>query len=163
MIQSFILTVLVILCLLLIVSLFMRPLGDKAKNPCRFKILPPKYTINGNKKYACFYIVVEKNHRYFINFPLLFKFYSDQKFRAKVKAFYTIAKENRQIILDKNIEFISQTKEYIIYITDIIVGKILIEVEIEIEEGSPIIGFEIMNNSTCEMMKEQKIEIRFPE
>ena len=163
MIQNLILAVLVILCLLLIVSLFIRPLEDKAKNPCRFKILPPKYTISGNKKYACFHIVVEKNHRYFINFPLLFKFYSDRKFRARVKAFYSITKENRQIILDKEIEFISQTKEYIVYITDIIMGRLLIEVELEVEEGSPIIGFEIMDNSTCTMMKEQKIEIRFPD
>ena len=44
---------------------------------------------NGNKKHASFNIIVERRHRYFINFPLLFKFYSDSEFRTKVKIYYS--------------------------------------------------------------------------
>jgi hypothetical protein len=167
MIQNLLLGALVFLCILLIVSLIRKPFDQRVKNPCRFKILSPKFTIKGNKKHVSFNIIVEKHHRYFINFPLLFKFYSDSKFRSEVKAYYTISEDNKDLkknlILDKKIEFIDKTKEYIIYITDIIMGKIMIEVELIIEEGNPVIGFEIMENSTCTLMKEHKIEIKFPE
>lgn len=167
MIQSLLLGTLVLLCVLLIISIIRKPFDERVKNPCRFKILPPKYTIEGKRKRACFNIIVEKRHRYFINFPLLFKFYSDSKFKTDVKVYYTIPVEKeelkRNLILDKQIEFITKTKEYIVYITDIIMGKILIEVELEVINGSPIIGFEIMENSTCTLMKEHRIEIKFPE
>ena len=163
MIQSLLLIALVIFCILLGIFLVRKPLDSKVKNSCRFKILPPKYTIKGNKKYAYFSIVVEKRHRFFINFPLLFKFYSNSKFRAMVKVFYSIPGEDKQMILDREIEFISKTKEHIVYISDVIMGKIFIEVELEVEEGSPIVGFEIMENKTCILMKEHKLELRFPE
>ena len=163
MIQSFLLGALVFLCVLLIISLIRKPFDDQVKNICRFKILPPKYTADGNKKQACFSILVEKSHRYFINFPLLFKFYSDSEFKSRVKAYYSTPEESRQLLLNKEVNFVSSTKEFIVYITDVIMGKIIIEVELEIDSGSPIIGFEIMQNSTCTLMKEQKLELRFPE
>jgi len=163
MIQNLVLVTLVFLCILFVISLIRKPFVDRVKNPCRFKILPPKYKINGNKKYACFSIIVEKRHRYFINFPLLFKFYSDSKFRTMVKVFYSIPGEDRQMILDKEIEFISKTKEHIVYISDVIMGKILIDIELEIDSGSPIIGFEIMQNNTCTLMREHKLELKFPQ
>lgn len=163
MVQSLLLAALVSLCVLLIISLIRTPFDQRVKNPCRFKILPPKYKIDGNKKHVCFNIIVEKRHRYFINFPLHFRFYSNTKFRSIVKVFYSTPGEEKQILLDKEIEFISKIKEYTVYITDVIMGKILIEVELEVENVNPIIEFEIMENSTCTLMKEHKLEIKFPE
>ena len=163
MIQSLLLGALVTLCVLLIISLIRKPFDDRVKNPCKFKILPPKYTVEGTKKHVSFNIVVEKRHKYFINFPLLFRFYSDNKFKTDVRVFYSTPGDKKQIILDKQIEFLTKTREYIVYITDVIMGKIVMEVELEIDHGSPIIAFEIMENSTCKLMKEHKIEIRFPE
>jgi hypothetical protein len=162
MIQSLLLGSLVLLCVLLIISLIRKPFNERVKNPCRFKITPPKYRIEEEKKYASFSIIVEKRHRYFINFPLLFKFYSDSKFRTIVRIYYSASGEKRQMLLDKEIEFFTKSKEYIVYITDVIMGKILIEIELEVDKGSPIIGFEIMQNSTCTLMKEQKLELKFP-
>ena len=168
MIQNLLLSVLIFLCILLIISLIRKPFDRRVKNPCRFKILPPEFSIKDNKKCASFKIIVEKHHKYFINFPLLFKFYSDSEFKTDVKIYYTIPNENdkdskRNIILDKEIEFISKTKEYIVYITDIIMGEIFIEIELDIKNGNPIINFKIMENSTCTLMKEYKIKIKFPE
>lgn len=163
MIQSFLLGTLVLLCVLLIISLVRKPFDERVKNPCRFKILPPKFIVEGDKKFASFNIIVEKRHKYFINFPLLFKFFSASKFKTDCRIYYTTPGEDRQLILDKQIEFISKTKEYTIYITDVIMGKILIDIELEIDKGSPIIEFEILENSTCTLMKEHKLEIVFPE
>jgi hypothetical protein len=163
MIQNLILGALVLLCVLLIISIIRKPFDNRVKNPCRFKILPPKYTIDGLKKHACFNIIVEKKHKYFINFPLLFKFYSDSKFKSDVRIYYSTPGDKRQLILDKQIEYISKTKEYTVYITDVIMGKILIEVELDVDNGNPLIGFEIMQNSTCKLTKEHKMDIVFPE
>jgi len=163
MIQSLLLAALITLCVLLIISLIRKPFDHRVKNPCRFKILPPKYRVEGNRKYASFNIIVEKKHRYFINFPLLFRFFSDSKFRTYVKIFYSTPDEERQLLLDKEIEFIAQTKEYTVYLTDIIMGKISIDVELEISNGSPHMEFEIMENSTCTLMKEHKLSLNFPE
>ena len=134
MIQSLLLGALVTLCVLLVISLIRTPFDHRVKNPCKFKILPPKYRTEGEKKFASFHIIVEKTHRYFINFPLLFRFFSDSKFKTLVKIFYSTPEEERQLLLDKEIEFISQTKEYTVYLTDVIVGKILIDIELEISK-----------------------------
>jgi len=163
MIQSLILGALITLCVLLIISLIRKPFDHRVKNPCRFKILPPSYSVDGDKKKASFNIIVEKKHRYFINFPLLFRFYSDDRFRTLVKIHYSTPGENKHLLLDKEIEFISKNKEYTVYITDVIMGRILIEVDLVVDNGSPIIEFEILENSTCTLMKEHKLEINFPE
>lgn len=164
MVQNFLLVVMVLLCVLLIISIFRKPLEDRSLNPCKFKILSPKYYISGNKKRVCFNIIVEKKHRYFINFPLSFKFYSEKDFKTQVKVNYTTpGEEYPQMILDKIIDFDIKVQEYVVYITDVIMGKITIEVELEIEHGKPIIGFEILENSTCQLTKEHKIELKFPE
>jgi len=67
------------------------------------------------------------------------------------------------MILDKQIEYTSKTREFITYITDVILGKLSIDIELEVMEGNPTILFEIMENSTCNLMKEHKLEIKFPE
>lgn len=163
MIQGLLLGVLILLCVLLIISIIRKPFEERIKNPCKFKISPPKFKIEDNKKYASFNIIVEKRHKYFINFPLLFKFYSDSKFKMDCRIYYTTPGEDRQLVLDQQIEFISKTKEHTVYITDVIMGKILIEIELEVDRGLPIIEFEILENSTCTLMKEHKLEIVFPE
>jgi len=163
MIQSFILGALIILCVLLLISIIRKPFESRVQNPCRFKILAPKYTITDNKKHACFSIIVEKQHKYFINFPLLFRFYSDSKFKTDVKIFYSTPGEKRQMVLDNQVEYLSKTKEFTVYVTEVIVGRLLIEVELEVDHGIPIIGFEIMQNSTCRLTKEHRIELKFPE
>ncbi len=162
MIQSLLLAVLVILCILLLVSIFRKPFDYIPINPCRFKILEPQYTVDGNKKKASFMILVEKKHRYFINFPLSFKFYSDSEFKSMVRIFYSVPNYPRQKLLEKYIEYISKIKEHIVYITDVVVGKVIIDIEIEIESGNPIIEFQILENSTCDLTKDRKLEIKFP-
>jgi len=162
MIQSFILIALVILCILLLVSIFKKPFDYTPRNPCRFKILQPQYSIDGNKKKVSFMILVEKKHRYFINFPLLFKFYSDQEFKSMVRIFYSVPNYPRQKLLEKYIEYFSKVKEYIVYLTDVVVEKVIIDIEIEIETGTPTIEFQILENSTCDLTKEHKLIIRFP-
>jgi hypothetical protein len=107
-------------------------------------------------------ILVEKKHRYFINFPLLFKFYSDQEFKSMVRIFYAVPNYPKQKLLEKYIEYISKVKEHIVYLTDVVVGRVLIDIEIEIEEGDPTIEFQILENSTCDLTKEHKLIIKFP-
>lgn len=161
MIQNLLLILLSLLCVLLTISLVRKPFESK-RNPCKFKILSPKYFISEDNKGASFDVIVEKVHRYFINFPLSFKFYSDQKFETKVKITYSTPGEDPQLLLDKTIEFTTKTKEHVVYITDVILGKLTIEVLLNIMYGEPIIGFEILANNICDMTKEQKLELRFP-
>jgi hypothetical protein len=162
MIQNLLLGTLVSLCILLIISLIKKPFDSKGNNPCGFKLLPPRFIINESKKIAIFNIIVEKRHKYFINFPLLFRFSGDQDFRADVKIFYSTPGEEPNMVLDKQIEYKEITKEYIIYITDVILGKITIELQMDMDYGDPIVSFEVMENSTCSLYKEHKLEIIFP-
>jgi len=161
MIQDLLLIIMVILCVILIISIIRKPFDYNYKNICKFKILPPNYIVIGNKKIASFNILVEKKHRYFINFPLLFKFYSKERFKSLVRIKY-ITDEEEQTLFEKNIEFSSSTYEHTVYITDIILGKITIEIILELEYGNPIVQFEIMNNNTCDITKEYKLELNFP-
>lgn len=163
MIQSLILIALVILCILLLISIFRKPFDYVPRNPCRFKILEPQFINDGNKKKASFAILVEKKHRYFINFPLSFKFYSESEFKSMVRIFYSVPNYPRQKLLEKYIEYISKVKEHIVYLTDVVVGKVVIDIEIEIETGTPTIEFQILENSTCDLTKEHKLTIKFPE
>jgi hypothetical protein len=152
----------ILLCVLLVISIFRKPF-DSLRNPCKFKIQPPKYSSEGKTKKATFNINVEKRHRYFINFPLLFKFYAHEKFKTHVKVTYTTpGEEEPQVIFDRIVDFTSKVKEHTVYITDVIMGKITIEITLDIAYGSPIVGFEILQNSTCELTKEQKLELKFP-
>lgn len=162
MIQTLILGALIILCILLIISIFKKPFDYTPRNPCRFKILSPQFSEENNKKKASFMILVEKKHRYFINFPLSFKFYSDQEFKSLVRIFYTVPSYPKQKLFEKTVEYISKSKEHIVYLTDVVVGKVIIDIELDNEMGSPIILFQILENSTCDLIKEYKLEIKFP-
>ena len=167
MVQNLLLGMMVFLSVLLIISLFKKPLEGQHKNPCRFKILPPKYRVEGSKKYASFSIIVEKKHRYFINVPFNFKFYSQGKFKTEVLISYSVPDEPSEKILEKIIEFRpserNESKTYTTYITNVIVGKIIIDIQLEIHEGNPSIEFEILENSVCKLVKEHKLQLIFPE
>lgn len=168
MIQSVLLGAMVLLSVLLIISLVRKPLEGKVKNPCKFKISSPKYQVEGSKKYAFFNILVEKKHRYFINVPFGFKFFSTNSFKTDVRIHYSVPDEDgKELILDKTVEFRPKIKDesiqFITYITNVITGKILIEVELEVENGEPMIEFEIRQNSVCRLIKEQKLLLKFPE
>ena len=167
MIQSVLLGVMVLLSVLLIVSLIRKPLEGKEKNPCKFKILPPKYRVKGTKKYASFSIIVEKKHRYFINVPFGFKFLSPNPFKMDVKVHYSVPDEPREMILDQRVDFDplikDETVHFVTYITNVITGKILMEIEMEVDEGKPDVEFEIRENSVCRLLKEQKLRLEFPE
>lgn len=147
----------IILSLLLILTLIKEPIITNHKNICKFKIQKPKYLLNGNKKIAIFNIIIEKKYRYFINFPLLFKFHSKHKFKSNVIIKY-ISNKEEQTILEKIIE---NNCDNIVYITDIIAGKICIEIILELQYGKPIIIFEILENNTCELDKTYKLELNF--
>ena len=62
MVQNLLLIFMVLLCILLIISILKKPF-ESLKNPCKFKILQPKYSVDGNIKKAWFNIIVEKKHR----------------------------------------------------------------------------------------------------
>jgi len=133
--------------------------------PCNFKITKPVYSCQSYqkiKKRAKFSVIVTKNHRYFIDFPVMFRFYSNAAFRSKIKITYLIPGESiPEEIINQIVVFENKTKEHLYYITDIIVGRIDIEIETTSEFGSPIIEFEVMKNDMCRMLKECKIEINF--
>ncbi len=162
MVQSLLLILMIILCIFLIFSIYKKPF-DFSSNPCNFKILEPRYKIINDKHIAIFDVVVSKKHRYFINFPLLFKFFSDDKFKTKVKILYSVPEEDEiEILLNKSIEFSGKVKEHYVYITNVIMGKITIEIEMDIEYGRPVVGFEILKNSICNLTREYKLELEFP-
>ena len=68
--------------------------GDK-RDKCKFKITNPKYKSKGNKKYATFDVIVLNNHTFFVDFPISFKFYSDNRFKSKIK----LRKVEEQMVL----------------------------------------------------------------
>ena len=142
-----------------------RPLKPSQKKPCNFKITSPKFTTCDNKKFATYSVLMhDSRHVFFIDFPLMFKFYSEENFRSKVKITYRIPKDPTvEEIMNKDLIFVGNVKEYKCFITDIIIGKIDIEIELNVSYGNPVIGFEILPNEMCEMVKPCKIEIKFPE
>lgn len=162
MLQSLLLIALVLLCIFLIISIIRKPFEREYRNLCNFKILPPKFGKKDGIKWASFSIAIEKKHKFFINFPLLFKFYSDSSFISDIKIFYKVSGDDKKKVLDKEIEFREKAREHIVYITDVILGELLIEINVRvIEGGDPIVGFEIMKNSTCDLKKEYKMELDF--
>ena len=91
-------------------------------------------------------------------------FYSNYKFRAKIKITYTtIGDDDVEIIYDKVVDFEDNVKEHIYYINDVILGSIDIEIYANIDYGNPVIGFEILQSNVCHMSKEHKLEIKFPD
>lgn len=154
------------LILILILSKQFKPEPDVDLKPeCKFRITPVKFEIIGNKKYARYKVYVDTIDKFFLDFPVLFKFYSDYKFKTKIKITYytTSDDDDQEIIYDRLLLFEENTKEHIYYITDVILGSIDFEIELEVDYGQPIISFEILENSLCRLTEEYYIEIKFPE
>jgi len=131
---------------------------------CKFSITDPKFNIHDTVKIAKYSVLTKNKDRYFRDFPLGFKFYSDHKFRTKIKITYTVSGDDEvEIIYDRIVEFEDNAKEHIYYINDVIIGSIDIEIYTDTDYGNPTIQFEILQSSMCHMSKEHKIEIVFPE
>jgi len=135
---------------------------DIQKKSCNFKITKPRIKQHDNIKTATFNIYVKNYHKFFIEFPILFKFYSNFKFKSRIKIGYSLPGDDlKEEIFKEEIEFVDQVKEHYYKINDIILGKIHIEIECETEYGKPIISFEILENCLCKLDKIYKLEIKF--
>jgi len=153
--------ILLILIFIIIKKLYIIPIKKLSK----FYITQPRFKSIGNKKYANFNILIKRRHIFLVDFPVIFKFYSNSIFKAKIKIVYTtLGNDCIEEILNK--EIISSDKvlkqEHIYHITDIILGKIEIEIELDCNYGQPIISFEILKNPLIKLLKSHRIEINFP-
>jgi len=126
-----------------------------------FKIIHPIIRKIETKRNIKFDILVNDKYKYLINFPLLFKFYGDTPYIASVCISYLIPIDNKkEILLEKEINFFDKTIEYELYITDIVVKKIVIEIDVDKFNGHPIIGFEILENNLSELDTNHTLEIK---
>jgi len=131
---------------------------------CNFKILNPSFEIRESIKIARYSIISKNKDRYFRDFPIGFSFYSNEKFRSKIKITYTITGDDEiEVIYDRIVEFNETMTKHIYYINDVIVGSIDIEIYTNSYYGTPTILFELLQNNMCHMDKEHKLEIVFPD
>lgn len=136
-----------------------RPLPE-----CNFKIKNLRFEVDIPIQIARFAVITKNRDRYFKDFPIGFKFYSDEKFRSKIKISYKVTGDDEiETIYDRVVEFEDSAKEHIYYINDVIVGSIDIEIFTNTQYGRPKITFEILQNNMCHMTKEHKLDIVFPE
>jgi len=134
------------------------------KKKCKFKITNPKYRKDGNKKYAYFSVVVSGGSTaFFSDFPLIFIFYSDTRFKSRIKINYSTrdCTENEEI-LNKTVVFERHAEEFVCPINDIIPDQIHIQIEIDPEYGYPNAIFSIRQNPLCENTSELVKYINFP-
>ena len=137
--------------------------GEKRNNVCKFKFSSVKRERRDEKELAFFSLKTKEKNTFFIDFPILFKFYSNyRRFKAKVKISYKSSRASeREVIVNKTIFFDTSTVEQKVYINDIIIGEIFFEVEMLVHFGRPIMELEILRNSLCELHKEYKLAIKF--
>lgn len=137
---------------------------EKKFTVCKFYISNPIYEINNSTKIAKFKVYSKNKNIYFQDFPIAFKFYSNDKFCSRIKITYNVTYDDEiEIIYDKIVEFTENVIEHIYYINDIIVGSIDIEIQVDSFYGKPTILFEILQNNLCFLDKEYKLEIIFPD
>ena len=158
----------IIFFILLILNIFLirliRANPENKIKVCKFKISKIKFFQSRNRRFANFSVKIKNKNAFFIDFPISFKFYSDQRFKTKVRISYsTVKDQDLEEILNKTVVFETKTKEYVYYINDIIVGKIDIEIELLVDYGDPIIEFEIMKNDYCEITEVFRKVIKFPQ
>lgn len=136
----------------------------RVKHPCEFKFSRVKYKKKEDKYFAEFTLKLKDKNQFFVDFPLIFRFYGDTRFLAKVKIRYEALKSGRgsEEIVDKVIQFETKTIECKRRITDIIVGEIKIEIEIKPYYHFPTIEFEILENKYCDLQKPINKIIKFP-
>jgi len=131
---------------------------------CRFNISKPEFDINQNTRTVKFKVYTKNENRYFRDFPLEFKFYSDSAFRSKIKIEYSSSEDDEtELIYDRIVEFENNKKQHIYYINDVIIGSIDIEIETYSFYGKPTILFEILQSNMCHMNRPHSLEIVFPE
>lgn len=164
MLLNLILLSVIIIIIILFYRQIKRPTLDKYIIPdCKFIITKPAFKIYDNVKIANYSVISKNKNRYFRDFPIGFKFYSEQKFRSKIRITYKVSGDDEtEVIYDRIVEFNENSCEHIYYINDIIIGSIDIEIYTNTDYGKPTIGFEILQNNMCHMSKEHKIEIIFP-
>lgn len=164
MLLNFILLLAVLLAILLLLRQLRKPDVDKYILPvCRFSISKPHFEIDGAERIAKYSVFSKNKDRYFRDFPIGFKFYSDDKFRSKIRITYTVPEDDEvEVVYDRMVEFEDNTKEHIYYINDVIVGEINIEVYTLAQYGKPTVLFEILQSNMCHLDKEHKLEIVFP-
>ena len=157
-------TFFILLILNIILIRFLKTSSSRKLKVCKFKISKVKYYQSvHNRKFANFSVNIRNNNAFFLDFPISFKFYSDQRFKSKVRISYsTVKNEDLEEILNKTVQFETKTKEYDYYINDVIVGKIDVEIELLVNYGDPIIEFEILKNNYCELTEVYKKVIKFP-
>ena len=137
---------------------------EEEKPACNFKFSKIKFEERGEKQIAKFNISVSEKHTFFVDFPILFRFYSDNRFKGRVKISYRAAAvAQKEEIINKTIVLETKTEECIHYLDDIIVGKIYFEIELTSEYGKPIIEFEVLENKNCRLENEIKLVIKFPD
>jgi hypothetical protein len=165
MLLNLILLLIVIFIIALLYRQLRKPDIDKQiLLECKFTITCPKFELDNNIRIARYSVLTRSKNRYFRDFPLGFKFYSDQKFRSKIRITYkSSGDDDLEIIYDRVIEFEDNVKEHIYYINDVIVGSIDIEIYTESDYGKPTIEFEILQSNICHMSREHKLEIIFPQ
>jgi len=165
MLLNFILLLLVLFAILLLLRQLKKTSVETQLMPiCDFDISKPKYEVDKKTRIARYSVSTKNKDRYFRDFPLGFKFYSNKKFRSKIKISYVISGDDEvEVIYDRVVEFEDNTKEHIYYINDVIVGSIDVEIYTDSQYGKPTIQFEILQNNMCHMDKEHKLEINFPE
>jgi hypothetical protein len=164
MLLNFILLLIVIAAISLLYQQLKKSDLNKPILPdCKFTISKPEFQIEDTIRIAKYSVYTKNKDRYFRDFPIGFKFYSNEKFRSKIKITYTISgDEEVEIIYDRIVEFEDNVKEHIYYINDVIVGSIDIEIYTDTDYGKPTIAFEILQNNMCHMTQDHKLEIQFP-
>jgi len=116
---------------------------SKEKEICKFRISKPRFRTSGLNKTAKFSVILAN--------------------KPKIKISYSTPGNGKsEQLVNKVLVFETKQLESLKHITDIIVGKINFEIELNVDYGYPIIDFEIMKNSFCELTKEHKITIVFP-
>jgi len=165
MLVNFILCVIALVIIIILLKKLKAPNIDKIVLPdCKFVVTKPIFKIDLPIRIVNYRVLTKTKHRYFRDFPLGFKFFSDTPFRSKIKITYTVlGDDDIEIIYDKVVEFEDYVKEHIYYINDVIMGSIDIEIYTESDYGKPTIDFEILQNNMCHMSKEHKYTIEFPE
>jgi hypothetical protein len=165
MLLNFILLSIVIIAILLLYRQLKKPSVDEYILPvCKFTITNPRFEIDNSIRIAKYSVISKNKNRYFRDFPLGFKFYSDKEFRTKIKITYVASGDDEvEVIYDRIVEFKDNVKEHIYYVNDVIVGSIDIEIYTDSIYGKPTIEFELLQGNVCHMNQPHKLEIVFPE
>lgn len=165
MLLNFILLLAIFLSIILLSTIKKSDEADKYLIPtCKFYISNPIYEIELPIRSASFKIYSKDKDRYFRDFPVGFRFYSNSSFKSKITITYMVMGDSEaETIYDLDVEFEDNAKEYIYYISDVIIGSIDIEILTLSEYGKPSISFEILQGNVCHMKDKHKIDIIFPE